>query len=57
MVSLEGSLITRLGEGDKVSYYTREYSKTCLECGAILRSTYEIILHPCYQNKENNGDD
>ena len=54
MVSLEGSLITRLGVGDKMGYYTKEYDKACLECGAKLYSEIAIILHTCdNKDKEN----
>ncbi len=53
MVSLKGSLITRLGVGDKMGYYTKVYDKTCVECGAKLYSDIAIILHTCDKDKEN----
>ena len=54
VVSLEGSLITRLGVGDKMGYYTKVYDKTCVECGAKLYSEIAIILHTCdNKDKEN----
>ena len=36
-----------------MSYYTKEYDKTCLECGAKLYSMEAIISHTCVKDKEN----
>ncbi len=54
---LLGSLIIRLGDGDNMGYYTKEYDKTCLECGARLLSEVEIIYHTCNQDKEYKDGD
>ena len=36
-----------------MSYYTKEYDKTCLECGVKLYSMEAIISHTCDKDKEN----
>ncbi len=36
-----------------MGYYTKEYDKTCLECGVRLLSEIEIIYHTCDKDKEN----
>jgi hypothetical protein len=40
-----------------MGYYTKEYDKTCLECGARLLSEVEIIYHTCNQDKEYKDGD